>query len=59
MHCDTGTGGDHYAHGFRSTASVLLNKEGRVDGDVVEVQLARGTEKNVRRRERVGRALAR
>jgi hypothetical protein len=28
MGCDTGPGGDHRAHGFRSTASTLLNEEG-------------------------------
>jgi len=43
--CDTGPGGDHCAHGFRSTASTLLNEEGAFDSDVVEVQLAHDTEK--------------
>jgi hypothetical protein len=28
MGYDTGPGGDHCAHGFRSTASTLLNEEG-------------------------------
>jgi hypothetical protein len=37
--------GDHCAHGFRSTASTLLNEEGAFDSDVVEVQLAYDTEK--------------
>jgi hypothetical protein len=27
--CDTGPGGDHSAHGFRSTASTLNNEEAR------------------------------
>ncbi len=40
----TGPGGDHCAHGFRSTASTLLNEEGAFDGDVVEAQLAHHTE---------------
>jgi hypothetical protein len=43
--CDTGPGGDHCAHGFRSTASTLLNEEGAFVGDVVEVQLAHDTQK--------------
>jgi hypothetical protein len=41
---DTGPGATT-AHGFRSTASVLLNEEGAFDGDVVEAQLAHDTEK--------------
>ena len=45
MGCDTGPGGDHCAHGFRSTASTLLNEEGAFDGDVVEAQLAHDTGK--------------
>jgi hypothetical protein len=28
MSYDTGPGGDHCAHGFRSAASALLNEEG-------------------------------
>ncbi|WP_147413636.1 hypothetical protein [Pseudorhodoplanes sinuspersici] len=40
MGYDTRPGGDHCAHGFRSTASTLLNEEGAFDGDVVEAQLA-------------------
>jgi integrase len=40
MGYDTGPGGDHCAHGFRSSASTLLNEEGAFDGDVVEAQLA-------------------
>ena len=43
--CDTGSGGDHCAHGFRSTASTLLNEEGEFDGDVVGTQFAHDTEK--------------
>jgi hypothetical protein len=39
MGCDTGPGGDHCAHGFRSTASTLLND------DVVEAQIAHDAEK--------------
>ena len=46
----TGPGGDHCAHGFRSTASTLLNEEGAFDGDVVESQLAHDTEEKKRRR---------
>ena len=45
MGCDTSPGDDHCAHGFRSTASTLLNEEGAFDGDVVETQLAHDTEK--------------
>ena len=45
MRCDTGPGVDHWAHGFRSTASTLLNEEGAFDGDVVEAQFAHDTEK--------------
>ena len=45
MGCDTGLGGDHCAHGLRSTASTLLNEEGAVDGDEVEAQLAHDAEK--------------
>jgi hypothetical protein len=41
----TGPGGDHCAHGFRATASTLLNEEGAFDGDAVEAQLAHDTEK--------------
>jgi integrase len=40
MGYDTGPGGDHCAHGFRSSASTLLNEEGAFDGDAVEAQLA-------------------
>ena len=50
MGYDTGPGGDHCAHGFRSTASTLLNEEGAFDGDVVEAQLAHDTEEKKRRR---------
>jgi integrase len=50
MGCYTGPGGDHCAHGFRSTASTLLNEEGAFDGDVVEAQLAHDTEEKKRRR---------
>jgi len=44
MGYDTGPAGDHCAHGFRSTASTLLNEEGAFDGDVVEPQFAYDTE---------------
>ena len=44
MGYDTGPGGDHCAHGFRSSASTLLNEEGVFDGDVVEAQLAHETD---------------
>jgi integrase len=50
MGYDTGPGGDHCAHGFRSTASTLLNEEGAFDGDVVEAQLAHDTDEKKRRR---------
>jgi integrase len=50
MGYDTGPGGEHCAHGFRSTASTLLNEEGAFDGDVVEAQLAHDTEEKKRRR---------
>jgi integrase len=50
MGYDTGPGGDHCAHGFRSTASTLLNEEGAFEGDVVEAQLAHDTEEKKRRR---------
>lgn len=50
MGYDTGPGGEHCAHGFRSTASTLLNEEGAFDGDVVESQLAHSTEEKKRRR---------
>ncbi|MBS0530890.1 MAG: integrase arm-type DNA-binding domain-containing protein [Proteobacteria bacterium] len=50
MGYDTAPGGDHCAHGFRSTASTLLNEEGAFDGDVVEAQLAHETDEKKRRR---------
>ncbi|WP_315773791.1 MULTISPECIES: tyrosine-type recombinase/integrase [unclassified Bradyrhizobium] len=50
MGYDTGPGGDHCAHGFRSSASTLLNEEGVFDGDVVEAQLAHETDEKKRRR---------
>jgi integrase len=50
MGYDTGPGGERCAHGFRSTASTLLNEEGAFDGDVVESQLAHSTEEKKRRR---------
>jgi hypothetical protein len=46
---DPGLGGDHRAHGFRSTESTLLNKEGALDGHLLHAQLARETEKKRRR----------
>jgi hypothetical protein len=55
MGCDTGPGGDHCAHGFRSTASILLNEEGAFDGDVVEAQLADDTEEKAPAARRGGR----
>jgi hypothetical protein len=36
MGCDTGPDSDHCAHGLRSTASTLLNKDGAFDDHVVE-----------------------
>jgi integrase len=45
MGWDTGPGGDHRAHGFRLTASTLLNEEDVFDGHIVEAQLAHSTEK--------------
>jgi integrase len=50
MGYDTAPGGDHCAHGFRSTASTLLNEEGAFDGDIVEAQLAHDTDEKKRRR---------
>ncbi|MGJ4948664.1 tyrosine-type recombinase/integrase [Bradyrhizobium sp. HKCCYLS20291] len=50
MGYDTGPSGDHCAHGFRSSASTLLNEEGIFDGDVVEAQLAHETDEKKRRR---------
>jgi len=50
MGYDTRPGGDHCAHGFRSTASTLLNEEGEFDGDIVEAQLAHETDEKKRRR---------
>jgi len=44
MGCDSPCG-DDCAHGFRSTASTLLNEERAFDSDVVEVQLAHDTQK--------------
>lgn len=44
MGYDTGHGGDHRAHGFRSIVSTPFNEEGAFDGDVVEAQLAHDTE---------------
>lgn len=55
MGCDTGPGGDHYAHGLRSTASTLLNEEGAFDGDEMEAQLAHDTGEKKRRRDEVAR----
>jgi hypothetical protein len=43
-------GGDHCVHGFRSSASTLLNEEGVFDGDVVEAQLTHETDVKKRRR---------
>lgn len=56
MGCDTSPGGDHCAHGFRSTASTLLNEEGALDGDVVEAQLAHDAEKKAPAAQRGGAA---
>jgi integrase len=58
MGYDTGPGGDHCAHGFRSTASALLNEEGAFDGDVVEAQLAHDTEEKAPAARRSGAAPA-
>ena len=58
MGYDTGPGGDHCAHGFRSTASTLLNEEGAFDGDVVGAQLAHDTEKKTPAARRGGTAPA-
>jgi hypothetical protein len=57
MGCDIGPGGDHCAHGFRSTASTLLNEEGAFDGDVV-AQFAHETEKKAPAARRGGAAPA-
>jgi integrase len=56
MGCDTGRGGGHCAHGFRATASTLLNEEGAFGGDVVEAQLAHGREKKAPAARRGGAA---
>jgi hypothetical protein len=48
--CDTGPGGDHCAHAFRSTASIPFNEEVALDGDEVEAQRAHRTEKKRGRR---------
>jgi general stress protein YciG len=58
MGYDTGPGGDHCAHGFRSTASTLFNEEGAFDGDVVEAQLAHDTEQKAPAARRGGAAPA-
>ncbi len=55
MGCNIGPGGDHCAHGFRSTALTLLNQEGASHRDVVEAQLAHDLEEKRRRRDEVGR----
>ena len=57
MDCDAGPGGDHRAHGFRSTASTLLNEKGAFDGDVVESNSPTRREKCWRRDEVVRRQL--
>jgi integrase len=51
----TGPGGDHCAHGFRSTGDTLLNEEGLFDGDVVEAQLAHDTDQKKKRQNEVRR----
>ena len=56
--CDSGAGGDQCARGFRSAASSLLDEGGVFVGDIVDVQLADGIEKNVRRRDEVRPQLA-
>ena len=50
MGYDTRPNGEHCAHGFRSTASTLLNEEGAFDGDIIEAQLAHETDEKKRRR---------
>ncbi len=39
--------GKHTAHGFRSTASTLLNAERRWPADIIEIQLAHGDEDKI------------
>ena len=48
--CDTGSGGDNYAHGHSNRVD-LLDEEGAFDGHVVEVQFAHDTGKKPRRRD--------
>jgi integrase len=56
MGYDTAPGGEHCAHGFRSTGDTLLNEEGLFEGDVVEAQLSHETdEKKKKRRHDVSR----
>ena len=50
MGYDTGPGGDHCAHGFRSTGDTLLNEEGLFEGDVVEAQLSHETDEKKKKR---------
>jgi hypothetical protein len=45
-------------HGFRSTASILLNEESAFDGDVMEVQSAHCAEKKAPSARRDGAAPA-
>jgi integrase len=40
---------EHTAHGFRATASTLLNESKLFDGDVIEAQLAHQDRNKVRR----------
>jgi hypothetical protein len=57
MICDR-PGGDYCAHGFRSTASILLNEESAFDGDVIEAQSAHCAEKKASAARRDGAAPA-
>ena len=50
MICDC-PGGDNCAHGFRSTASILLNEESAFDGDGMEAPPPTARRRKRRRRD--------
>ena len=53
MGYDTGPGGEHSTHGFRSTALACSNEAGAFDGNVVEAHLSTTRRKKRRRRDEV------
>lgn len=55
MGYDTGPGGDHCAQGFRSTASTLLNEEGRSTAMQWKLNSSATRRKKRRRRDKVVR----